>query len=129
MIPQSRTTLNYLIKRIGNQGFCDSYTDYRKHRDRSKIIPSMLKRSTIGFLKTLGLTFVKIALGKCSWHFLPANIMYFHNRNIYDFKLYTNESFRKIVEIDDWINNEQIICESAWVSNPNQSCRYKGGNL
>jgi hypothetical protein len=26
-----------------------------------------------------------------------------------------NESFRKIVEIDDWINNEQIICESAWV--------------
>lgn len=108
MIPQSRTTLKYLIKRIGNQGFCDSYTDYRKHRDRSKIIPSMFKRNTIGFLKTLGFTLVKIAMGKNSWHFLPANIMYFHKRNIYDLKLYTNESFRRIVEIDDWINNEQI---------------------
>jgi len=103
IIPNSRTTLKYLIKRIGNQGFCDSYTDYRKHRDRSKIIPSMLKRNTIGMLKTLGFTLAKIALGKLSWHFLPANIMYFHKRNIYDLKLYTNENFRKIAEIDDWI--------------------------
>jgi len=103
IIPNSRTTLKYLIKRIGNQGFCDSYTDYRKHRDRSKIIPSMLKRNTIGMLKTLGFTLAKIVLGKLSWHFLPANIMYFHKRNIYDLKLYTNENFRKIAEIDDWI--------------------------
>lgn len=103
IIPNSRTTLKYLIKRIGNQGFCDSYTDYRKHRDRSKIIPSMLKRNTIGMLKTLGFTLAKIALGKLSWHFLPANIMYFHKRNIYDLKLYTNENFRKTAEIDDWI--------------------------
>jgi glycosyltransferase involved in cell wall biosynthesis len=102
IIPNSRTTLKYLITRIGNQGFCDSYTDYRKHRNRSKIIPSMLKRNTIGLLKTLSFTLAKIAMDKLSWHFLPANIMYFHKRNIYDLKLYTNENFRKIAEIDDW---------------------------
>lgn len=109
IIPEHRTTLKYLINRIGNQGFCDSYTEYRKHRDKSKIIPMMIKRSTIGLVKTLGLTTAKMALGKLSWQFLPANIMYFFNRNSYDLKLYTNESFRAIVEIDDWINNEQII--------------------
>jgi hypothetical protein len=69
----------------------------------------MLKRNTIGLVKTLGLTIARIALGRLSWHFLPANIMYFIKRNFYDWKLYRNENFRKIVEIDDWINNEQII--------------------
>ncbi len=114
MIPESRTTLKYLIKRIGNQGFCDSYTDYRKHRNRSKIIPSILKRNTIGFAKIYGFTLVQMAMGKRSWHFLLANFMYFHKRNIYDLKLYTNESFRQIAEIDDWINNEQSICKSTF---------------
>ncbi|MCJ7472150.1 MAG: glycosyltransferase [Actinobacteria bacterium] len=109
IIPESRTTLKYLIKRIGNQGFCDSYTEYRKHRDKCKIISLMLKRNTIGLVKTLGLTIARITLGRLSWHFLPANIMYFIKRNFYDLKLYRNESFRKIVEIDDWINSEQII--------------------
>lgn len=109
MIPENRTTLRYLINRVGNQGFCDSYTEYRKHRDRCKIIPLMLKRNTINLIKALGFTLIKIAMGKLSWHFLPANIMYFHKRNVYDLKLHANESFRKIVEIDDWINNEQII--------------------
>jgi glycosyltransferase involved in cell wall biosynthesis len=107
IIPESRTTLKYLIKRIGNQGFCDSYTDYRKHRDRSKIIPLMLKRNTIGVIKTLTITLVQITIGTRSWHFFPAHFMYFHNRNIYDLKLYQNETFRNIVEIDDWINNKQ----------------------
>lgn len=112
MIPESRTTLKYLIKRIGNQGFCDSYTDYRNHRDKSKIISSMLKRNTIGIVKTFVSTLVQIAMSKRSWHFLPAYFMYFHKRNIYDLKLYTNESFRKKVEIDDWINDdEQVICK------------------
>lgn len=109
IIPKQRTTLKYLIKRIGNQGFCDSYTEYRKHRDKRNIIPIMIKRNTIGFLKTLFLTTAKIFLGKLSWRFLPANIMYFCKRNVYDFKLYTNESFREIVEIDDWMNNERVI--------------------
>lgn len=117
IIPQNRTTLKYLVNRIGNQGFCDSYTDFRNHRNKSKIIPLMIKRNTIGLLNTFGFILLQIAIGKRSWHFLPANLMYFHKRNVYDLKLYTNESFRKIVEIDDWINNEPIISKSGHVIN------------
>ncbi|PKN20614.1 MAG: glycosyl transferase [Deltaproteobacteria bacterium HGW-Deltaproteobacteria-6] len=108
MIPPSRMTLEYLITRIGNQGFCDSYTDYRKHRDKSKILSLMLRRNTIGIAKTFCFTILQIAMRRRTWHFLPANFMYFHKRNIYDLKLYKNESFRKMTEIDDWINSEQI---------------------
>jgi len=114
MIPESRTTLRYLINRIGNQGFCDSYTDYRMHRDRSKILSTMFRRNTIGLVRTFGSILMQMAMGKRSWHFLPAHFMYFHKRNIYDLKLYRNESFRKIVEIDDWINCEHVISQSAW---------------
>ncbi|WP_367359682.1 glycosyltransferase [Syntrophus buswellii] len=109
MIPQSRTTLDYLIKRIGNQGFCDSYTDYRKHRERGRIIPLMIRRNAIDFIKALSATLAKVAAGKLSWHFIPARIMYFHKRNVYDLKLYTNENFRKAADIDNWINNDCLI--------------------
>lgn len=110
IIPQSRTTLKYLIGRLGNQGFCDSYTEYRKHRDRKRIIPLMLKRNTVGFAREMGFTFAKVFTGRRSWHFLVAQFMYFIKRNIYDVKLYNNKSFREIVEIDNWLNNEQVFC-------------------
>jgi glycosyltransferase involved in cell wall biosynthesis len=106
MIPESRTTLRYIINRIGNEGFCDSYTDYRRHRDRRKIILSMIKRNTLGITKDLTKTIIKIAMARLTWRFFPARIMYFHNRNVYDLKLYANSDFRKAVEIDDWINND-----------------------
>jgi len=109
MIPKERMTFKYLIKRIGNQGFCDAYTNYRKHRDRSKIIPLMLKRNTIDLIATMGFLILKFAIGERSWHFLPAYLVHFHKSNIYDWKLYTDENFRKIVEIDDWINHDPPI--------------------
>jgi hypothetical protein len=108
VIPKTRTTFKYLIRRMGNQGNCNSYTDYRKHRDRGKIIPLMFKRNTINFVITIFDTIAKIAMGRLSWHFLPAKIMYFHKRNIYDLRLYKSKRFREIAEIDDWINNEAV---------------------
>ncbi len=109
MIPQSRTTLAYLIKRIGNQGFCDSYTEYRNHRKRGKIIPLMIRRNTIDLIKNLSFILLKIAAGKLSWHFIPARMMYFHKRNVYDLKLYRDDNFRKAADIDDWINNDHYL--------------------
>lgn len=106
MIPKSRATLQYLIKRIGNQGFCDSCTEYRQHRNREKIMPIMLKRNVVGALKLMFATLIKVLIGRLSWHFILAQLMYFHKRNAYDLKLYTNEEFRKLVEIDNWLDNE-----------------------
>lgn len=103
IIPKSRTTLKYLINRVGNQGFCDSYSEYRKHRDRRKIAPLMIKRNSMSLPRMLWGTFTGIVRGRLTWRFLPARIMYFHKRNVYDLKLYANDDFRKLVEIDDWI--------------------------
>lgn len=109
IIPESRTTLKYLIRRIGNQGFCDSYTDYRNHRNKNKIILSLLRRNTIGLISMLLRIAITAMLGGQSWYFIPAQFMYLHKRNIYDLKLYRNEQFRKIVEIDDWLKEDPII--------------------
>jgi len=104
LIPKNRMTLAYLIKRFGNQGFCDAYTDYRRHRRRGRIIPLMIKRNILDMVLVFGLTAIKIFLRKRSWHFLPAYVAYYRNRNLYDWRLYQDESFRKMVEIDDWLN-------------------------
>ncbi|EKD59344.1 MAG: Glycosyltransferase, family 2, partial [uncultured bacterium] len=106
LIPPQRMTAKYLLKRIGNQGFCDSYTAYRSHRLRGRIIPEMFKRSTVGAVKLVAVTMAKILLGLESWHFLPARIAYLHNRNVYDKKLYFDDDFRRIVEVDDWLNSD-----------------------
>ena len=106
LIPARRMTIGYLISRIGNQGFCDAYTEYRTHRKKSKIIPLMMKRNTLGMAEAFAATVIQIARRKQSWHFLLANFAYFYKRTLYDFKLYTNEGFRKTAEIDDWIDHD-----------------------
>lgn len=111
MIPENRTTLRYLINRVGNQGFCDSYTEYRKHRTKNMIVPLMLKRNTIGLFKLMVFTIISVALFRQTWRFIPAQIMYLHKRNIYDLKLYSNEKFRRLVEVDDWLDNEPGMLE------------------
>ncbi|WP_026840435.1 glycosyltransferase [Citrifermentans bremense] len=106
LIPPQRMTAKYLLKRVGNQGFCDSYTAYRSHRRKGRILPEMFKRSTVGAVKLVVMTMAKILLGLESWHFLPARILYLYNRYVYDKKLYFDDNFRKIVEVDDWLNSD-----------------------
>jgi GT2 family glycosyltransferase len=109
MIPQSRTTLSYLIKRIGNQGNCDSYTDYRQHRSAKRLLKDLLYRNTLGFLRMIRGQIWDIRHGRASWHFLPARIAYVYRRNIYDLKLLFDSKFRSVVEIDDWLKNDRQI--------------------
>jgi len=106
IIPKERMTLGYIVRRIGNQGFCDSYTEYRIHRQREKIIPAMIRYSTIGALKMFAMTLCKVVLGMESWHFVPARMAYLYKRNVYDLKLYFNDDFRRLAEIDDWLDNK-----------------------
>lgn len=104
VIPESRTSLAYLIKRSGNQGNSDSYTDYRKHRSRRQLLYDLVHRNTIGFLRLMKTSIHNIRTGKESWHFIPATFAYIQSRNRYDLKLYVDAEFRKIVEVDDWID-------------------------
>jgi len=108
IIPASRMTLRYLIKRIGNQGYCDSYTAYREHRDRSRILPEMALRNSVGLLKMTLVLAARILSGRESWHFVPARFAYLYKRNVYDWKLFRDSEFRRLVEIDDWLANDAV---------------------
>jgi glycosyltransferase involved in cell wall biosynthesis len=105
LIPKSRTTVRYLIKRIGNQGNCDSYTEYRRHRSVQRLLFSLFKRNTIGLARLIRETLLNIHREKESWHFLPARIAYVYRRNLYDLKLIANAEFRRVVEIDNWLES------------------------
>lgn len=115
LIPKSRTTLNYLINRIGNQGYCDSYTEYRKHRNREKLLYDLLYRYTIEFILIIKRTTLNILNGKENWRFLPARIAYNSRRNKYDLRLYFDAEFRRMVEVDDWLTNDlSIDLKKGW---------------
>lgn len=103
LIPASRTTVSYLIRRIGNQGNCDSYTDYRRHRTREGLLRDLLYRNTLGLLRLIKATVSNVLRGQESWHFLPARMAYVYKRNLYDLRLLRDAEFRKVVEIDDWL--------------------------
>jgi glucosyl-dolichyl phosphate glucuronosyltransferase len=107
MIPAGRTTLRYLVGRVGNQGLCDSYTEYRKHRSRANILPRALRRNAFAMPKRLSRTLFGVVRGKEAWQFLPAWLMYFHKRNTYDYRLYVDGAFREVVEIDDWLRDDR----------------------
>ena len=69
----------------------------------------MLKRTTLGFVKSILMTLAKVVLGRLSWRFVPATIAYYYKRNIYDLRLLTSASFRQAVEIDDWLANDLLM--------------------
>jgi glycosyltransferase involved in cell wall biosynthesis len=102
-IPHTRMTFRYLLQRMGNQGYCDAYTEFRSHRTLRGVIGRAFKRNTLGLLRTTLFSAGKVVLGRESWRFLPARLLYLYNRNRYDLKLLTNMTFRKMVEVDDWL--------------------------
>jgi glucosyl-dolichyl phosphate glucuronosyltransferase len=106
LIPPSRTTLRYLIRRFKNQGFTDSCIEYRRHRSRTKIMALLLRRSTFGAMKLIATSLANIAIRRESWHFLIAWPIYLYSRTVYDIHLLVDADLRRIVEIDNWINYE-----------------------
>lgn len=107
-ITKSRLNFNYLFNRVANQAFCDSYTFYRKHRNRKKILFFLIFRTFIIAPLYLFYLLIKAVFRKTSYRFLPCYIRYYLNRNIYDFKLYNEYKFRKLAEIDNWLNFKKI---------------------
>jgi glycosyltransferase involved in cell wall biosynthesis len=105
MIPASRMTQRYLNSRMADQGFCDSYTDYRAiHPGRARLARRILAHSVLG-----GLTLLKAAAHKASgdsrWRLDLARIYYHRNRMRYDARLILNDKWRKFALRDDWIND------------------------
>ncbi len=104
-IPNSRMTLNYILKRMSNQGYSDSYSEYRKYRNLKKLIYKSLSRNIFALPRTL-LHFIRAIIGQRSFIMLLGRLFYYHSRNIYDMRIIFNAEFRNIVLVDDWLINE-----------------------
>jgi glycosyltransferase involved in cell wall biosynthesis len=103
IIPASRMTQKYLNGRMADQGFCDSYTQFRAlHPGKGRLARRMLAHSVLG-----GLTVVKAAVhraaGDSSWHVDLARLFYYRNRMRYDARLISQERWRSFALRDDWL--------------------------
>ena len=105
MIPASRMTQSYLNSRMADQGFCDSYTDYRAIRPgKGRLTKRMLAHSALTVL-----TLVKAALrrivGSSEWRVDFARLFYYRNRVRYDARLLTDEEWRSFALRDNWLTD------------------------
>jgi glucosyl-dolichyl phosphate glucuronosyltransferase len=105
MIPASRMTQSYLNGRMADQGFCDSYTDYRAiHPGKSRLARRIVAHSVLG-----GLSLMKAAAHRASgdsrWRLDLARLFYHRNRMRYDARLLRDDKWRKFALRDDWIND------------------------
>ena len=105
MIPAGRMTQAYLNGRMADQGFCDSYTQFRAiHPGKARLAKRMLAHSVLG-----GLTVLKAAAhraaGDTRWHLDLARLFYYRNRMRYDARLMSREQWRQFALQDDWLND------------------------
>jgi glycosyltransferase involved in cell wall biosynthesis len=105
MIPASRMTQRYLNSRMADQGFCDSYTDYRAiHPGRTRLAKRIAAHSAL-----LGVTAIKAGVrrvaGDSRWRLDFARLWYHRNRARYDARLMTDERWRTFALRDNWLTD------------------------
>jgi glycosyltransferase involved in cell wall biosynthesis len=104
MIPPSRMTQRYLNSRLADQGFCDSYTQYRAiHPSRARLGKRMIAHSVLAGVDVLKATAKRIA-GNSEWRLDFARIFYHRNRLRYDARLIRDERWRKFALRDNWLD-------------------------
>lgn len=105
IIPPSRITQVYLNKRLANQGNCDSYTDYRRHKYSQR----RLVRRILGHTKRLLLDWmrfiIKFTMRQDAWRLDRAWINYHSSRIKYDWRLLSDPSWRDLVLRYDWLTD------------------------
>jgi glucosyl-dolichyl phosphate glucuronosyltransferase len=111
IIPASRMTQSYLNKRIGNNGFCHSYTEFRENTPtKSKqLVRSLLRTFVKGPLHSA--YFFAKAIFKSDISYIRFSIayqFYYYKRFQYDLKLVFDNRWRKFVLKRDWLTNDTI---------------------
>ena len=107
MIPPTRMTQGYLNKRIGNQGNCDSYTDYKEKRYNKIVLIFLCFKFSIytlyNFFKFF-IRFYKIEKD-FSIRLNRAHINYYVNRVRYNLKLIFSKRWRNLVLKYSWLED------------------------
>lgn len=104
MIPASRMTQAYLNSRMADQGFCDSYTDYRAiHPGKRRLARRMLAHALFAGV-AVGKAAVRRVAGDSRWHVEFGRLFYHRNRVRYDARLFLAQKWRDFALRDNWLS-------------------------
>lgn len=106
MIPPERMTQEYLNRRLANQGNCDSYTDYRKNRFSETQLQGRIAQHLNKLAAHAQICAHRRRQHDERWRIEKAYMHYYQNRIEYDFRLIQDESWRRLVLRDNWLNEE-----------------------
>jgi glycosyltransferase involved in cell wall biosynthesis len=104
MIPPQRMTQEYLNKRLANQGNCDSYTDYKKHRYSEKQLIERIAGHQAKIVEHSAHYAARRLNNDLHWRMDRAFIDYYLNRVEYDHRLIHDAQWRELVLRYDWLN-------------------------
>ena len=106
VIPPARMTQEYLNRRLANQGNCDSYTDYRKNRYTEAQLRGRILHHMNKLASHAQLCVHRRLQHDERWRIEKAYTQYYQSRIEYDFRLIQDESWRRLVLRDNWLNEE-----------------------
>ena len=101
-IPKARLTKKYIIKRMINQAYSDSYSDFREYKNLKLLLIKLIIRNISSLIK-LFVHFLRSFFRQRSFNILKARAAYYFHRNIYDFKILLIKEFRNMVIKDNWL--------------------------
>ncbi len=106
MIPPTRMTQSYLNKRYANQGYCDSYTEYKRYRySKARLIRKIISDGR-NYSNQAIKGVLKFVIKKPTWRLNWAKSFYYINRIKYDYRLMNDEKWRQLVLRYNWIANK-----------------------
>lgn len=106
VIPESRLTLEYMKRRFANEGACNSYTSHYGNKNLGKM--RLLFHFNIFGLRALAyyLLAVESRFFKKTEDYYKYELTssYYKSRCLYELRLIYDNTLRKLVEREDWIN-------------------------
>lgn len=116
VIPASRMTQAYLNSRLADQGYCDSYTDYREIRPGPLRLMRRVAAHGVLTAATVSRAAARRIAGNSAWRLDLARLFYYRNRARYDLRLLLHERWRRFALRDNWITDENAIADGSSAS-------------
>ncbi len=103
VIPEGRMSQRYINSRFADQGFCDSYTVYRRDKPGKAGLFLAMVRNVAMILPNTVVTGLRASRGNTAWRLNLARLFYLRNRVVYDFRLFHSARWRQFALRNDWL--------------------------